>query len=54
MHMHDRVVVDVGHPRARRDLGGDLVNVPGGRDAGPDVDDLPDARLASQESDRPL
>jgi len=39
------VVVDIGHPGARRDLPGDLVHVPGGRDSGADVDDLPDARL---------
>ena len=48
------VVIDVGHPGARCDLGGDLVHVPGGRDAGTDVDDLPDARLADQEPHGPL
>ena len=48
------VVVDVGDPGARRDLPGDLVHVPGRRDAGADVDDLPDARLAGQEPHGPL
>ena len=41
MHVHDRVVVHVDHPGLRRDLPGDLVHVPGGGDAGADVDDLP-------------
>ena len=54
VHVHDGVVVDVGDPGARRGLGGDLVHVPGGRDAGADVDDLPDARLPGQEPHGPL
>ncbi len=48
------IVVYVGHPGVRRDLPGNLVHIPGGRDAGADVDDLPDARLADQEPHGPL
>jgi hypothetical protein len=44
----DRVIVDVGHPDTRHDLTGDLMHVPARRDADPDIDDLPDGRLARQ------
>jgi hypothetical protein len=54
MDVDDRVVVHVGHPGTRRDLRGDLVHVPGGRDARADVDDLPYPRLGGQEPHRPL
>ena len=37
----DRVVVHVDHPGIRRGPPGDLVHVPGRRDAGADVDELP-------------
>lgn len=49
MHMHDRIVVHVGDSGVRRDVADDLVDVPRGGDAGADVDDLPDTRLAHEK-----
>jgi UDP-N-acetylmuramoyl-tripeptide--D-alanyl-D-alanine ligase len=40
---HHRVVVHVGHPGLRVSVPGDVVRVQRGRQAGPDVDELPDA-----------
>jgi hypothetical protein len=44
----DRVVVDVDHAGARRDGLRDLVGVVRGRDAGADVEELPDPGLAAR------
>jgi hypothetical protein len=49
----DLVVVHVDDARAGRGRLGDLVNVLLGGDAGPDVEELPDAGLASQVPDGP-
>jgi hypothetical protein len=48
---HDRVVVDVDHAGGGLDLLGDLVHVLRGGQAGTDVEQLPDARLADQVAD---
>jgi len=40
---HDRVVIHVRHPRVRFGVPGDVVRVQYGGQAGPDVDELPDA-----------
>ena len=50
---HDRVVVHVHHPGLRRRRLRDLVGVVGRRQPGPDVEELPDARLRDQEVHRP-
>jgi hypothetical protein len=52
MHQHERVVVHVDDPRLRRYLLSDLVSVVGGRQAGADVEELPDPGLAGQVTDR--
>jgi hypothetical protein len=49
---HDRVVVDVHHPRLRGHRLGHLRRAVRRRDAGSDVEELPDARLR-QVPDRP-
>ena len=48
---HDRVVVHVDDPGLRRDRLGDLVGVARRRDAGADVEELPDPRLGGQVAD---
>ncbi len=48
MHVHDRVVVDVGHAHIRRDSLGDLVDVALGRQAGADVEEQADAGIGGQ------
>ena len=53
MHQHERIVVDVDDPGIRRDRLGDLMGVVGGRQAGTDVQELPDPRFAGQVPDRP-
>jgi hypothetical protein len=50
---HDGVVVHVHHPALRRDGLGDLVGVACGRDAGADVEKLPDPRLPGEVADNP-
>jgi len=52
VHQHQRVVVDVDDAGLGRDGLGDLVGVVGGRQAGADVLELADARLAGQVADR--
>ena len=52
MGQHDGVVVDVDDPAVRRHALGHLVGVVGGRDAGADVEELPDAQLGGEEADR--
>jgi MFS family permease len=47
-----RVVVDVDDARGRRGRLGDFVHVAGGGQPGPDVEELPDARLFRQVADR--
>ena len=49
---HHRVVVDVDHAAAGRDVLRDLVGVVRGRDAGADVEELADARLPGQVTHR--
>jgi hypothetical protein len=49
---HHRVVVDVDHAAARRLRPRHLVHVPHRRQPGPDVEELPDPRLAGQVADR--
>jgi hypothetical protein len=49
----DRVVVHVDDPGLRRDRLGDLVGAARGRDAGADVEELPDPRLAGEVTDGP-
>jgi hypothetical protein len=51
MGQDDRVVVDVDDLRVRGDPLGDLVGVVGGRQAGADVQELADLRLAGQVPD---
>ena len=51
MGQDDRVVVDVDDLRVRGDPLGDLVRVVGGRQAGADVQELADLRLAGQVPD---
>jgi hypothetical protein len=53
MQQHDGVVVDVDDPAVRRLALGDLVGVVRGRDAGADVEELPDAGLPGQVPHRP-
>src|SRR5580693_4481010 len=48
-----RIVIDVDHPGRRVGVQGDLVGVAHGRQPGPDVDDLPYARLIDQVADHP-
>ena len=48
MDVHDRVVVHVDDPHIGGGLLRDLVDVPGRRDAGADVDDLADARVRTR------
>jgi alditol oxidase len=48
---HDRVVVHVHHTGLRRDRLGDLVGVARRRDAGADVEELPDPRLGGEVAD---
>ena len=52
VRQHDGVVVHVDHPALGGDGLGDLVAVGRGRDAGPDVEELPDPRLGGQVADR--
>src|SRR6266571_1717196 len=52
VHQHERIVVDVDDARFRGDRLGDLVGVVGGRQAGADVQELADPRLAGQVPDR--
>ena len=47
----DRIVVDVGDPRLRCDGLGNLVSIARGGDAGPDVEELPDARVGGEVAD---
>jgi hypothetical protein len=49
---HDRVVVDVHHPRVGRDALRDLVHVLGGRQSRADVEELPDTVLLHQRGHR--
>ncbi len=49
MGEHDRVVVHVDHAAVLRHRLGHLVGVVRGRDAGTDVEELPDPRLGGQE-----
>ncbi len=53
MREHDRVVVHVDHPGARRGPVRDLVHVVGGGQARADVEQLPDAGLADQVAHYP-
>lgn len=43
---HERIVVDVDHPRFGSDSLGDLVGVVDGRQPGPDIEELADSGLA--------
>jgi hypothetical protein len=54
VHVHDRVVVHVGHARSGCDLFGYLVDIADRRDTRADVDDLPYPCLADQEPHGPL
>jgi hypothetical protein len=54
MHMHDGIIIQVGDPHLRRDLLGTLVHLACRRNAGADIDDLPDTGLADQEPHCPL
>ena len=49
---HDGIVVHVHHPGVGRDRLGDLMGVPCGGDAGPDVQELPNPRLGGEIVDR--
>jgi len=49
---HHRVVVHVDDAAVARHLSGHLVHASRGRQSGPDVEELPDPRLAGQVSDR--
>src|SRR5439155_23065187 len=53
MDQHQGVVVHVDDAALRGDRLGDLVGVVGGGQAGADVEELPDARLAGQIPDGP-
>jgi hypothetical protein len=50
---HDGVVIDVDDPRVRRDRLGDLVGVVRRRNAGADIEELPDSCFVGQVADRP-
>ncbi len=47
------IVVDVDDPALRRDRLRDLMHAPGGRQAGPEVEELADAGLGDQVAHRP-
>jgi hypothetical protein len=53
MHQHDRVVVDIDDPGGRVDRLDDLVDVGAGRDAGAEVEELPDPQLPGKEAHGP-
>jgi hypothetical protein len=53
VQQHHRVVVHVDHAAVRRDRLRDLVHVLHGRQAGAEVEELPDAGLGGQETDHP-
>ena len=53
MRHHERVVVDVEHPRIRVDELGNLVRIVRRRQSGPDVDELPHPVAPRQVPHRP-
>ena len=53
MHMDNRIIVHIRHPHSRIDLMGDLMHIPGGRNTGPDINNLPDTGLTNQETHHP-
>ena len=53
MEQDDGIVIDVDNARVRRRRKHDLVRIVSGRDAGADVEKLPDPGLGGQESGRP-
>lgn len=54
MHVHDRVIIHIGHPDTRVNLLGDLMHIARCRDASTDIDDLPDAGLVDEVPHRAL
>jgi hypothetical protein len=54
VHVYKQTVIYVNHLGIRRDLPGDFVHVACRGDAGPDVEELPYARLLGEEPHCPL